>query len=165
MWYHVAVHDASQSDSDHRGLVRRRLDQTPLPSGVAGGTWTRSGRYAYRHHTDSSGAFACPAAPVASGVNPPEERPSVTAATADRRRAQPSSTAMMAKSRTPLGCRDVRRVRERRACRRVSPFAGHDADGLRALHARDAPLNNVYRQRTAGVADGSSGDIGSYFGL
>ena len=42
-----------------------------------------------RHYTDKSGAFACSAPPVASDVNPPEERPSVSAATAGRRGAQP----------------------------------------------------------------------------
>jgi hypothetical protein len=76
---------------------------------------------------------------------------------ADRRSAQPSSMAMMAG--------DVRRVQERLRLPEGGPPARPDADRLRALHARDAPLNNVYRQRTAGVADDSSGDIGSYFGL
>jgi hypothetical protein len=45
-------------------------------------------RYALRHHTDSSAVFARRAAAVASSVNPPEQRPSVSAATADRRSAQ-----------------------------------------------------------------------------
>jgi len=40
--------------------------------------------------------------PVASSVNPSRERPPVTAAIADRRGPQPRSTAMMARSRSPL---------------------------------------------------------------
>jgi len=36
-----------------------------------------------------------------SGENPPEQRPSVRAATSHRRSARPSSTAMMARARTP----------------------------------------------------------------
>jgi len=36
------------------------------------------------------------------GVNPPQECPAVSAATAHRRSAQPSSTAMMARAGSPL---------------------------------------------------------------
>src|ERR1039457_3068310 len=61
---------------------------------------------------ESSGVFACRAATVASGVNPPEQRPSVSAASSHRRSARPSST-RMARSRSPLGGRDNRRVQER----------------------------------------------------
>ena len=43
--------------------------------------------------------FAYRAATVAPSVNPPEQRPSVSAATAHRRSAPPSSTAMMAGAR------------------------------------------------------------------
>ena len=50
-------------------------------------------RYALRHHTDSSGAFACRAATVASRVNAPEKRPSLGATIAEGRRAQPGGTA------------------------------------------------------------------------
>jgi hypothetical protein len=46
-----------------------------------------------RHYTDSSGASAGRAATVACGVNAPEERPSVSAATSDWHSAPPSSTA------------------------------------------------------------------------
>src|ERR1039457_2122025 len=95
-----------------RGLVR------------AGGWGPQRGvRRRYRHRangghadgvagtlpTDSSDVLASHAATVASGVNPPEQRPSVSGATAHRRNARPSSTAIMA-----------------------------DADRLRALHAGDA---------------------------
>jgi hypothetical protein len=41
--------------------------------------------YASGHYTDRSGVVARGAATVASGVNPPEQRPSVSAATAHRR--------------------------------------------------------------------------------
>ena len=69
--------------------------------------------------THSSGGFARRAATVAFGVNPPEQRPSVSAATAEGRRAQPSSTAMMARARRPwvaemsgaFGSACLRRVR------------------------------------------------------
>jgi len=37
---------------------------------------------------DSSGVFACRAPTVASTVNPPEHRPSLSAATSDRRKAR-----------------------------------------------------------------------------
>jgi hypothetical protein len=39
------------------------------------------------HHTDGFHASARRAATVASGVNPPDERPSASAATSDRRHA------------------------------------------------------------------------------
>jgi hypothetical protein len=41
-------------------------------------------RMVSQHYTASSGILARPAATVASGVNPPEERPSVSADAADR---------------------------------------------------------------------------------
>ena len=44
-------------------------------------------------YTDSSGAFACRAATVASRVNAPEKRPSLGATIAEGRRAQPGGTA------------------------------------------------------------------------
>jgi hypothetical protein len=53
-------------------------------------------------YNDRPGVFARPAATVASGVNPLEQRPSLPAATADRRSARPSSTARMARARSPL---------------------------------------------------------------
>jgi hypothetical protein len=67
------------------------LRRVENPQGVR-----RSGRKS-QAHTDSSGVFACRAA-VASGVHPPEPRPSVSGATSDRRSAPPGSTAMMARS-------------------------------------------------------------------
>ena len=44
-------------------------------------------------YNDRPGVFARRAATVASGVNPPDPRPSVSAATAGGRSAPPSSTA------------------------------------------------------------------------
>src|ERR1022692_4933526 len=60
-------------------------------------------RKASRRYTDRCGTFACRTATVASSVNPPERRPSASAATAEGRRAQPGSTAVMARSRDPFG--------------------------------------------------------------
>jgi hypothetical protein len=54
------------ANSGASGVVRRRDRQ--LADGDA--------------RTDSSGVFACRAAAVAFGVNPPEQRPSVSAAAA-----------------------------------------------------------------------------------
>jgi len=47
-------------------------------------------------YTKSSSVLARRAAPVASGVNAPERRPSVSAAASHRRSAQPRSRVMMA---------------------------------------------------------------------
>jgi hypothetical protein len=85
-----------------------------------------------RHYTDISEVFPCRAATVASTVNPPELRPSVSATSADRRRAHPSSTAMiMARSGSPLAVAMSGAFGSAGACRRV----GHCRDRLRALPA------------------------------
>ena len=64
--------------------------------------------------------------------------PIVSAATSDRRSAQPSSTAMMARSRSPLLAVMFCAFRRRLRLPEGEPVAGLDADRLRALHARDA---------------------------
>jgi len=81
-------------------------------------------REASRHSTDSSAVFACRTATVASSVNPPEQRPSVSAATAHRRSVQPSSTARMARSRGPCVVAISGLFGSACACRMV----GHPAD-------------------------------------
>ena len=54
-------------------------------------TVRRRRREASRHYTHTSGVSAHRAATVASAVNPPEQRPSVSAATSDRRGARPTA--------------------------------------------------------------------------
>ena len=83
-----------------------------LPAGDAGGQFRRQPRVVRRRDRPRadgrnaegvagttptySGVFARRAAIVASGVNPPGARPSVSGATSDRRSAQPRSTALRA---------------------------------------------------------------------
>src|ERR1017187_1062309 len=87
----VLDHRAKSENAFRRGPARREEERA-----------ADGGRYASRHHTDRCDLFACRAATVASVVNPPEQRPSVPAATAHLRSAQPSSTARMARSRSRL---------------------------------------------------------------
>ena len=70
--------------------------------------------------------------------NPPEQRPSVSAAPSHRRSAQPRSTAMMARSGSPLVVVMSGAFRSAWACRRVSQFAVPTPDAFRALPAGDA---------------------------
>jgi hypothetical protein len=67
--------------------------------------------------------------------------PSVSAATSDRRSAQPGSKAMMPRSRS-RGGRDVRRVREHQRL-----FERAHADRLRALFPRARPAAKLGRQQ------------------
>ena len=83
---------------DAGGQLRR---QPPVVRPATASGDSRHADGVVRHDADSSGVFACRASPVACGVNPPEARPSVSSATADRRSAQPSSTAMVARARRP----------------------------------------------------------------
>jgi hypothetical protein len=71
--------------SPERGALGRPA-HAPRRETASRATEARGGnrrREASRHYTDSSGAFACRAATVASVVNPPERRPSASAATAE----------------------------------------------------------------------------------
>ena len=82
----------------NRSYVARRLG-CPLrrpPPVVRRRDRSRCGQHAdgVASTTHSSGGFARRAATVAFGVNPPEQRPSLSAATSDRRSARPSSTAL-----------------------------------------------------------------------
>jgi hypothetical protein len=71
----------------------------PSPRPLACG-WPTCG-WCRRHHTDSSGVFV-QCGDRRSCVNPPEQRPSASAASAHRRRAPPRSTARMAGARRLL---------------------------------------------------------------
>ena len=88
------------------------------------------------------------------------QRPSVRAATGDRRRAQPSSTAMMGRSRALVVVMSGG-SRSSWDCRIGKPGAGPDADRLRALRAGDAGgqfrrQQPVVRHRDRRRADGDA---------
>jgi hypothetical protein len=115
------------------------------------------------HHTDGFHASARRAATVASGLNPPEQRPSVSTAAAHRRSGQPRSTARMARSRNRWLVCDVRRVREPLHLPVGGSVAGPDADRLRALPAGDAGGQfrrqpRVVRRRDRPRADGRNAE-------
>ena len=98
----AATKSAFSLFSPDRDVLGRWLSHPPPPPR------REPARRAMKHgrraqgYNDRPGVFARPAATVASGVNPLEQRPSLPAATADRRSARPSSTARMARARSPL---------------------------------------------------------------
>jgi len=102
------------------------------PQGARRNTVGDRCREASGDYTDSSGVFACRAATVASSVNPPHERPSVSAATSQGLSVRPRQHGEEA-----LGGRDVWRGRERFGLPEGEPVAGPDGDHV-ALFTRDA---------------------------
>ena len=71
-------------------------------------------------------------------VNPPERRPSGSTATSQRRNAQPSSTAMMARARRPWVA-EMSGAFGSACLRRVRHLPGPDAESTFALFTRAMP--------------------------
>ena len=78
-----------ERDALGRPDTARHARRAENPQGARQSTVGDRRHYASRHYTHTGPVvFACPAASVASGVNAPERRPSVNAASAHRRRAR-----------------------------------------------------------------------------
>src|ERR1039458_3521557 len=126
------------------------------PQGARQSTVGDRRHYASRHYTHTGPVvFACRAATVASSVNAPEQRPSVSAATWHRRSAQPRSTAMMARSRRPLSVVMSGTFRSAWACFSDSQLPARTPMDL-ALFTRAIPAASSGASRPLSVASTAS---------